>query len=144
MFVTIQMTFVNSGAMCVRPRPPRGTGERATEAVDEGLMPGLVALAMESRSSGMSADELFRIALHEIGLQEMQPLEAARFCALSMARRILTGEISPYAGAKAIWDVALALDPRTHEFDPFIYAASEYEDRPRRGIREAFSRGPRS
>jgi len=48
-----------------------------------------------------------------------------------ISARIVLGEMTPYDGAKAIWHASLDLeDDPVPELDPFIYAASESEDRP--------------
>jgi hypothetical protein len=47
------------------------------------------------------------------------------------AAEILGGTIAPYTGAKRIWDLTLrAPAERISELDPFIYAGSEWEERP--------------
>ncbi|MGK2883383.1 MAG: hypothetical protein ACSLE8_01165 [Rhodococcus sp. (in: high G+C Gram-positive bacteria)] len=54
-----------------------------------------------------------------------------------MAGKICSGEVAPYEGARLIWKASL-LTPSGHDYDPFVYAASEYEDRPAdRGFFEA-------
>ena len=48
----------------------------------------------------------------------------------SIARRIVDGRLSPYGGAKAIWELTVddpTLNPN-HELDEFILAASEWDE----------------
>ncbi|HEX8172202.1 MAG TPA: hypothetical protein VF824_16830 [Thermoanaerobaculia bacterium] len=76
-------------------------------------------------------DRLFDDALAEAGFAPLSPREAALAYARSICERILLGEIRPYDGAKAIWRVSLDVGGTlVPELDPFIYAASESEDRP--------------
>jgi hypothetical protein len=57
--------------------------------------------------------------------------EAAEFLILSLAAKIVAGRILPHEGAKAIWQIKLQVDDSAiPAASPFIYAASEYEDRP--------------
>jgi hypothetical protein len=52
---------------------------------------------------------------------------------------ILDGKLDPYIGARLLWKASVNNDiDHEHELDPFIYAASEYEDRPE--DREGFKR----
>jgi len=44
---------------------------------------------------------------------------------------ILNGEVTPYDGARALWEASLAVRDRSfHDLDSFIYASSEYHNRP--------------
>jgi hypothetical protein len=48
-----------------------------------------------------------------------------------LASLICGGELEPYAGARKIWHLAQAVNEEAfHDLDPFIYAASEYQERP--------------
>ncbi len=86
------------------------------------------------------ADDLFRRALTELGRGKMSNEGALRQFTKDTSVEMLKGEISPYAGAKLIWKTYRKFAAReTHEFDPFIYAASEWEDRPQ--DRKTFERG---
>jgi hypothetical protein len=77
------------------------------------------------------APELFKELLE--GFPPLLIDEAAKRYAVLVAKAILSREIEPYIGARAIWDAANRVK-RTREFrelDGFIYAASEYQERPR-------------
>jgi hypothetical protein len=57
--------------------------------------------------------------------------EAAIRLSTCLAQEINEGKVSPYKGAKENWRLTLAATEEEYpELDPFIYAASEYEDRP--------------
>jgi hypothetical protein len=75
---------------------------------------------------------LFRQALKELGRRTLTRREALKEYARSISASILRLELSPYEGAHAIWmaTARAASDPDFHDLDPFIYAASEMEDRP--------------
>jgi hypothetical protein len=74
---------------------------------------------------------LFKIWLSSVGRGAMSKREAMRVYTRDVSKQISQGHIEPYAGARDIWDVSLILnDTEFHEVDAFIYAASEYEDRP--------------
>lgn len=75
--------------------------------------------------------ELFEIYLRSVGHGSMSETEAALIYARCVSREILQEEIGPYEGAKKIWSVAIKVRREGfHDLDPFVYAASEYEDRP--------------
>lgn len=114
-----------------------------------GVMPGdnlpdIAACALEagrdSRSlrqlAGLSlvrADEgltLFRLVATELGLSWPTPRQALLLLARELADAVLRRNISAYAGAKQIWDLTLTARESTPDLDPFVYAASEWEERP--------------
>jgi hypothetical protein len=63
-------------------------------------------------------------------------VEADRVALMNVAqevcRAILDGSTTPYDGAHRIWDATIAVGDRVRlpELDTFIYAASEWDDRP--------------
>jgi hypothetical protein len=69
--------------------------------------------------------------LTELSIAKPNQREAVMLLAHNVASEIASGTIAPYAGAKQIWDLTLSvpIEPIS-ELDPFIYAASEWEDRP--------------
>jgi hypothetical protein len=110
----------------------------------------LIGSGIESKSlvqlSALCGDELadapalFRRALNELARGQMSKESALRQFTKDTSIRILKGEIAPYSGAKLIWKTCHKVPtPETHDFDPFIYAASEWEDRPRH--RRIFEKG---
>jgi hypothetical protein len=73
---------------------------------------------------------LFTRALSELGVVIPNRLVAVRRLARDFARRIVTGEVPPYEGARALWR-ELAWEPEAGDsLLPFIGMASEWEDRP--------------
>jgi hypothetical protein len=77
------------------------------------------------------AGKLLERAVHELGLTVPDKPTAALRYAICVSRLILSNEVAPYEAAMALWDASLAVgDSSFHELDAFIYAASEYVDRP--------------
>ena len=79
---------------------------------------------------GPIANELFGDALDELGAGAQAERQAAMTYARWICERMLLGDLGSYQGAKEIWRMSVALVEHLVELDPFIYAASEYEDRP--------------
>jgi hypothetical protein len=78
-----------------------------------------------------AAVDLFCRALSELGLTIPDKRTAALQYARCVSKLIVSGEVTPYHGAKSLWIASLAVaETSFHDLDPFIYAASEYEDRP--------------
>lgn len=112
-----------------------GTEAMQAEAVT--LLVGGVDSPSIRHLAGMStadSDEVgaaFRTVLREQGIESPSPREAALLIATEVASRITTGAMSPYDGAKEIWNIGRRLPlEQFPEFDSFVYAASEWEDRP--------------
>ena len=110
----------------------------------------LIAMGINSKSlgnlAGLSASEypdareLFERALLELGRKKMSNELALKYFTKDVSIKILSGSLTPYEGAKLIWKTYRNTNiPDTHDYDPFIYAASEMEDRPR--DRKRFERG---
>jgi hypothetical protein len=111
----------------------------AESAVLAGLAsPSLLALAGLVRSEEGEAPELFARALSELKMADVTAKAAALLLARIVCTGIVVGTLPPYEGARLIWRIARRVsDADFHELDGFIYAASEYEDRPE--DREHFS-----
>ncbi len=74
---------------------------------------------------------MFEQVLSELDVPMPDTREAAMILVRDIARRIIEGTTSAIHGANQIWDIALLTrDDVGHELDPFIYAASEWTDRP--------------
>ena len=67
----------------------------------------------------------------ELAIEIPSSREAVTLLVTEVARRIAQGTVSPYEGAKEIWHVATSSDEHFPEFDAFVYAASEWEERPK-------------
>lgn len=106
----------------------------ADAALRDGIdAPSLVALM------GAHDDEaraVFDRVLDELHVSKPTVREAVLRLARDAASEIVGGAVAPYTGAKRIWDLTLrAPNERIPELDPFIYAASEWEERPDDRIR---------
>lgn len=108
---------------------PEELADAGSAALDDGLdSPALIALVGADTNE---ARALFERALTELEVPTPSTREAILRLAHDAAAEILGGTIAPYAGAKRIWDLTLrAPAERIPELDPFIYAASEWEERP--------------
>ena len=113
----------------------------ATNALLEGIdSPSIRMLAGMTGADSEEVRAVFSAALRELGIESPTPREAAMLVATEIALRITKGIVSPYDGAKEIWRISVGMHPeQLPELDAFIYAASEWEDRPKH--REVFSAG---
>jgi hypothetical protein len=116
----------------------------ATAALEDGLdSPALVALASIGEDDPSKARALFDQALDQADLSLPSPREAVIYLAQRSAAEIVQGTVAPYSGAKRIWDLTLRVPGvEVGDLDPFIYAASEWEERPE--DRALFERAIRS
>ena len=111
---------------------PEAMPPEATNELLEGLdSPSIRRLAGLSRAETDEARGVFQAALLELDIECPSPREAAILVATEVARRITDGTVSPYDGAKQIWNLVrlVPLEPFP-EFDTFVYGASEWEERP--------------
>jgi hypothetical protein len=103
----------------------------AAVAVSKGFeSKSLLELAGLSRGETDEVRKLFELALNELGQQVMSETDALKIYAKLVSTLILESEVTPLEGAKRIWRATV--DARVegfHDLDPFIYAASEMEDR---------------
>lgn len=104
----------------------------AIEALSAGIESrSLIDLAGLNRSETDEARKLFGQALIELGCQNMEKATALRHYAKIVSATILASDVTPFEGAKKIWQVWLETHLYGfHDLDGFIYAASEWEDRP--------------
>jgi hypothetical protein len=73
----------------------------------------------------------FARARQELGRPNCHKQEHLSNVAKWIAQNILSGTVDPLVGASQIWDCVRAIDDDSfHDLDPFIYAASEFEERP--------------
>jgi hypothetical protein len=120
--------------------------EAARFVLDLSDLRNLPHLAAEALAAGIESKALFRLAiadsdatdeirrefisaLTELGIASPSPEQAVRNLARDTAAEIVRGRIAPYDGAKRIWRFTLHLNRTVPELGPFIYAASEWEDR---------------
>lgn len=99
--------------------------------------PALVALAsLPKGADAIEARALFDRALNELNVTAPSPRDAIICLAEQIAAEIVRGAVAPYAGAKRIWELSRrGRTERIRELDPFIYAASEWEERPEDRVR---------
>jgi len=117
----------------------------AAQALSEGYdSPGLRRLAgLTDFNAAEEALRLFKQSLLQVGIPLPDKREAVLLLARETAAKVLCGEFSPYEGGKRIWQLTLVAGGVAPELDPFIYASSEWEERPKdralfeRAIREA-------
>lgn len=104
----------------------------ALDALEEGFdSPALRMLAGLSENETAEAWDLFDRALAELRIVKPAKRDAVVALAREVAKQIKAGTITPYEGAKEIWDLTLLdLDAHFPELDTFVYGASEWEDRP--------------
>jgi len=103
----------------------------AVQALVEGCdSPALRQLAGLTEYQSEEAPVLFKQALLEVGLSLPDKCAAVFLLARDLAAQILSGQLSPYEGGKRIWQLTLVAGRGAPELDPFIYAASEWEERP--------------
>jgi hypothetical protein len=77
------------------------------------------------------AGEMLESAIREVGWRLPGRRQAAVEYARCVAQLVLTGDVTPGDGARLIWRASLAVQDRSfHDLDPFVYAASEYDERP--------------
>lgn len=106
--------------------------EVGVEALEAGLdSEALCMLASLTKNEEAEAPELFAQVLKELGSHVLSRPDAARIYATVISRQILSGDLSPQAGANKLWDASIRVnDPDFHDLDTFIYAASELQSRP--------------
>ena len=107
----------------------------AVEALQDGCdSPSLRILAGLTAAEVDEARVLFERALFEMNIIVPSKRNAVMRLALEIAKEILAGRTDAYVGAKKIWDLTLcAPNEDLRELDSFVYAASEWQDRPEAG-----------
>ena len=112
---------------------PDAVAAGATRALQEGVdSPSIRRLAGMDGADGEDIRDALRAVLAELAIAMPTEREAAILVSTEIAGRIVQGTVPPYDGAKDIWSIARGLSPADlPELDAFVYAASEWEDRPR-------------
>ena len=112
--------------------PPEALPSAATAALEAGCdSPSLRALAGLTDVEVDEARSLLERALAELSLRLPSERDAVMRLAREIAAQVLEGKTSPYQGAKEIWELSLRLPGESlSDLDSFVYAASEWEDRP--------------
>jgi hypothetical protein len=104
----------------------------AVAALKDGLdSPALRVLAGMLDGDRYHSRSWFDRALAELRVVLPDEHEAVMRLARAAATDIASGAITPYKGAKRIWELTLRVPgEHFHALDPFVYAASEWDDRP--------------
>jgi hypothetical protein len=95
--------------------------------------PSLLLLASLTAAELEEAPTIFRRALDELGLAHPTTSEAVMRVAEDVSRRVLEGATTPYEAAKEIARVARRGDEHLPQLDSFLYAESEWDERPEDG-----------
>lgn len=111
---------------------PEDLPDAATQLILAGReSKSLVELAGMLTNDTRDARQLLDRALQELGLPRITKAWALRQFAHDVSKEIVSGLLSPLEGARLIWKTLIKSGVESHDYDPFIYAASEMEDRPR-------------
>ena len=103
----------------------------AIEALGDGHeSPSLVNLAGLVGIEMGEAELFFNRAITELGIRRPDLKEAILLLARQKSRDIVSGRVAPCQGARDIWRLSLEYPDGVPTLDPFIYAASECDDRP--------------
>lgn len=102
----------------------------ATDALVRGLdSPALRELAGTSPLDVRDGQDLFVLALDQLGIPVLDEQQALRQLVIYTAGRIVTGELMPYDGAHWIWVEAFTSDMQD-DTASFAGLASEWEEHP--------------
>ena len=112
------------------PEEMPGIALRALEAGYDG--PALLELARMSSPTVLSVGDLFERALGEVGRPSLPEDEAGLRVARNIARKIASGKLPPYEGARTIWTEVWNECGRPDKLTPFVGLASLYEADPER------------
>jgi hypothetical protein len=105
---------------------PYVAADALTSGVDCSSLRVLASIGVGDRE----AEQLFEKSLRELGLNMPSRHDAAVSVAREVAQKILRGDVSCLDGANIIWDIYTRSGSDTVELHPFVYAASEWQDRP--------------
>jgi hypothetical protein len=110
--------------------PSESLPEIAATVLENGLdTPALRQLAGELRPTMRDAGPIFQKAVVELGITLPSKPDAGLIVAREYATEISEGITTPYEGARRIWrEIQLEVEELKHQFDPFVYWASERED----------------
>lgn len=93
--------------------------------------PAVQVLAGYTSEDAFQPEVLWQQVLRELACPVLTKESAAVTYAVCVARLIVSSEVRPYEGAKALSRASLAVrDSAFHDLDPFVYAVDEYNERP--------------
>ncbi|MEA2684545.1 MAG: hypothetical protein QOK05_2873 [Chloroflexota bacterium] len=107
--------------------------DEASASLGAGLdAPSLMALALLDRHDVRREEvsELAGRAFGELGIEWPTVRQAVETLLRETATKIVEGSLGPYDGARHIWDLSRGLNDPLVGLDTFVYAASEWYDRP--------------
>ena len=108
----------------------------ATDALEAGLdTPALRLVAGELHPTLDETGALFDEALDELGVDVPDRSRAALIVAKEYATQIADGTVSPYEGARQIWQLHVDIEGLL-ELGPFAYWASEWQEADTRDRRD--------
>ncbi len=102
----------------------------ASAALEAGLFSNSLGLLAFEEPVWSEVGPLFERALSELGISIPSRGEASLILAREHARRILTGELWPYEGARQIWSYVANEPGADPSLRDFVGLASEWEDVP--------------
>jgi hypothetical protein len=102
----------------------------ATDALVAGWDADSLRVLAGLNGAPSEARDLFERSVAVLGLALPPETEALAAVAHAISADIVDERVTPYVGAKQIWEASLRVEARAPLLDPFIYAASEWEDRP--------------
>jgi hypothetical protein len=106
--------------------------EIAMNALENGLdCNELRMIAGMTKAETGDASSLFETALRSLGRKKLTKIDAFTSFVISISYKIVSRQIAAYKGARMIWDASVKSSIEMADIGPFIYAASEYEDRPK-------------
>jgi hypothetical protein len=93
--------------------------------------PSLRMLAGSTASDDDGVMDWFERSSTELGVQAVSRVEAVHHLAMDMARHIQEERMTAIEGARRIWALTVLVpEHRFDELGPFIYSASEWDERP--------------
>ena len=109
----------------------------ALDILEDGMdTPEIRLLAGLTKADIDDAASLFEKVLEKMNRPKISLEQALGKYIVFISKKIINKELSPFDGAYKIWDASLNVpslnDPMNsnHDADPFIYCASEYQERP--------------
>jgi hypothetical protein len=103
--------------------------ETALDLLEAGYdSPTLRQIAGIDDKSAIDLGTLFEIALKELGRSELSRDQAAKYLAAEICQEIVTGQLTPYEGARKIWWEIWENQRSLEVLRPFVGLVSEYED----------------
>jgi hypothetical protein len=108
---------------------PESMVQFACQALEADIdSPSLCQLAGEIKPTHWTVQPLFERIISELGLELLSKDQANLIVARNWAKKIVSGEVSPYDGAKGIWRECCHTLRSGDRFVIISCSASEYED----------------